>query len=309
MSKRIIIRLSREEWQNRVKTHEGRLLPFLTEHRNRQTVGVSHPVYDFLFSYYSFSGGQLLRWTPGAFVEVESRAEDEVDWPDHFSRSRGIFSLKPKTFPERRLPFLNWAIQFFRATLERPPVFHCFGLHEWAMVYKAPVARYPEIPFRLSHSEIEAVVEESPLRCTHYDAFRFFTDAARPLNRSELGPKVVQDHDQGGCIHANMDLYRLGYKIAPFVESELMADLFFLAKDAREIDMRASPYDLSSYGFEPLCIETREGRESYVQEQRRISELARPLREKLLQVYTELRDALLEGDAVHSDCTGFPPSA
>ncbi len=70
---------------------------------------------------------------------------------------------------------------------------------------------------------------------------------------------ATTDHDQPGCIHVNMDLYRFAYKIAPFCPSELVADAFDLARAAREVDMRASPYDLSGYGFAPLRIEISGG--------------------------------------------------
>ena len=41
-----------------------------------------------------------------------------------------------------------------------------------------------------------------------------------------------------------MDLYKWAYKLGPLVESELVMDCLELAADARELDMRASPYDL-----------------------------------------------------------------
>jgi hypothetical protein len=52
--------------------------------------------------------------------------------------------------------------------------------------------------------------------------------------------------------------------------------------------MRASPYDLESMGFTPIRIETLEGRQEYVQEQRRIAELAVPVRSRLIKTYEML---------------------
>jgi hypothetical protein len=46
--------------------------------------------------------------------------------------------------------------------------------------------------------------------------------------------------------------------------------------------MRASPYDLSAWGLEPVRIETAEGRRIYEMEQRRLAEAALPLRERLI---------------------------
>jgi hypothetical protein len=67
----------------------------------------------------------------------------------------------------------------------RAPGFHgCFGLHEWAMVYgQAEQRRHAAWPLRLGAEGTDAVVRAMPMRCTHYDAFRFFTPGARPLNK------------------------------------------------------------------------------------------------------------------------------
>lgn len=296
-------RLCRDTWLQRRAAHHARLLPFVDAHRQRVTRGERHPVYDFLFTYYSFSGGQLLRWTPGLGVDVELSPADELEWPDHMRRCDGCFALDPCQFPIRRLPFLRWAITFLETTLERPPVFHCFGLHEWAMLYKAPQTRYPNVPLRVDAAELDRVVEAGPLRCTHYDAFRFFTEEAAPLNRDVLRADTVTANDQPGCVHATMDLYRLAYKVAPFVPSALVADLFLLARDARELDMRAAPYDLSAFGFSPIPIESKEGREEYVDAQRALCERALPFRSRLLDVYRELLAAVL--NAHHNP--GFDP--
>ncbi len=48
-------------------------------------------------------------------------------------------------------------------------------------------------------------------------------------------------------------------------------DCLELAADARELDMRASPYDLRDYGFDPIAIETPAGRAEYVRVQQRIA--------------------------------------
>jgi hypothetical protein len=184
---------------------------------------------------------------------------------------------------------LNWAIDYQKAILEREPNFNCFGLHEWAMVYRVPEVRHAATPLRLSGEEIASVVEAQGLRCTHYDAFRFFTPEAAPRNRIALSRSNTVEHDQGGCIHANMDLYKFAYTIAPFTTSELVADCFELAAKVREIDMRASPYDLRELGFEPIRIEEKQGREEYVGLQRSLADAAKPLRIRLIAEYGRLR--------------------
>jgi hypothetical protein len=85
-----------------------------------------------------------------------------------------------------------------------------------------------------------------------------------------------------------MDLYRFCYKIYPWVQGELLADAFLLAVAAREIDMRASPYDLRPLGYEPIPLETSEGRGEYVRLQRQLAEKALPVRAGVLAAYRAL---------------------
>ena len=56
---------------------------------------------------------------------------------------------------------------------------------------------------------------------------------------------------------------------------------FLLAVEGRELDMRASPYDLKEAGFPPIRIETEEGRKEYQREQQLYAEKAAVLREEL----------------------------
>ena len=58
---------------------------------------------------------------------------------------------------------------------------------------------------------------------------------------------------------------------------------------------RASPYDLSGYGFPPVKIETREGREEYVELQRELYRQSVPVREQVLAVYRGLLAAVALG--------------
>ena len=81
------------------------------------------------------------------------------------------------------------------------------------------------------------------------------------------------ENEQPGCLHANMDVYHWAYKLSPLVPSEVIADCFAFAREVRTLDMRASPYDLTSLDLEPLQIETPEGRAEYIRHQRDLREL------------------------------------
>lgn len=282
--------LSRATWQQLRSEHQARVSSWADDRVYRANLAIPDAVYDFLFTYYSFRPAYLKRWTPGADVPLADARPEELDWAEDFVEGPDGWVIPASTFPQHRREYLSWAINYLERTAERPASFHCFGLHEWAMVYKSDAPRHSHLPLRLPQAEIAGIVEDSELRCTHYDAFRFFTPDAVPLNRNALARSTTTEFDQRGCIHVTMDLYRFAHKIAPWCASELIADSFLTACAARAIDMRASPYDLSSYGMKPIHIETDEGRAEYIAEQRQLTEKAAPLRHRLLDVYRYLRE-------------------
>ena len=274
-------------WRAARAAYLARVAPWAEDRIARMSRGQKHPVYDFLFEYYSFRPAHLLRWTPGFGVLLAGATRDDLQWPEFVERDGGLL-LPAAAFPAHRVSYLRWATEYLNAVSAREPSLGCFGLHEWAMVYRDPNVRHPYVPLRLSREETDAVVESQFLKCSHYDAFRFFTKDAVPRNRWELTRATTAEYDQPGCLHANMDLYKFAYKISPFCPSDVVADAFEVARAARELDMRASPYDLRAYGFEPVPIESRTGREVYVEAQRQISVRAHPVRERLRDVYAGL---------------------
>lgn len=273
-------RLRPDEWRARRTRHVERVERWTAPHLQRASRGERHPVYDFLFEYYSFRPGQLRRWHPGVGVVIEDPDETFTQPPYQWVDNSATISTDH--LGAKRLAAIQWIADWLAAVDQRPPAFGCFGLHEWAMVYRTTEVRHPRWPLRLGAAGTAAVVDSMPIRCSHYDAFRFFTPAARPLNRLQPTRETVQQNEQSGCLHANMDLYKWAYKLAPFTASELIADAFELAWDIREVDMRASPYDLRELSFEPIPIETEEGRRTYEGYQRQFAERARPLRARLL---------------------------
>ncbi|HEX5860709.1 MAG TPA: 3-methyladenine DNA glycosylase, partial [Nocardioides sp.] len=167
-----------------------------------------------------------------------------------------------------------------RATAGRPAQLGCFGLHEWAMVHRVDETRHDR-PLRLGRAGTDEVVESHRVACSHFDAFRFFTPTARPLNALSPGRDDRAAYEQPGCLHANMDLYKHAFRLTPMVCSDLVADAFELAWDIRVLDMRASPYDLVDLGLEPIRIETPQGKQEYTAAQRAFAERAAPLRRRL----------------------------
>ena len=184
----------------------------------------------------------------------------------------------------RRASSVRWIRDLLARTAGREPHLGCFGMHEWAMVYgqTQEQVRHRAWPLRLSAERTAEVVRENRIRCSHFDAYRFFTEPARPLNLLTPTRDSQPALEQPGCLHANMDLYKWSYKLSPLVPSELIADCFALAREIRELDMRASPYDLADLGFEPVAVETPEGRAEYARRQRDFAERAGSLRQRLI---------------------------
>ncbi|MFC0040853.1 3-methyladenine DNA glycosylase [Actinomadura rayongensis] len=266
-----------EVWRARAAAHRERVERWTVPYLRRRERGEAHPVEDFLFTYYSYRPGRLVQWHPGADVVLlgaRDYGRDYRDTPD------GAV-LDTAALLERRRASVEWIGRLLAATASRPAHLGCFGLHEWAMVYRTPHVRHEAWPLRLTPDEVAAVVDERGVRCSHFDAFRFFTDAARPLNVLQPSRDTQYDLEQPGCLHANMDLYKWAYKLSPLIPSDLVADCFALARDIRAVDMRASPYDLAALGYPPIRIETASGRAEYAAEQRAFTVRAAPLRQRL----------------------------
>ena len=277
-------------WRARQREHEARVRGWTEPHLTRAARGEKHPVYDFLFSYYSFRASWLRQWHPGPDIVLGGEASREfLRWPEYRETPDGVM-INPASLTEKRRVSIRWIRDLLAAMTTRPPAFGCFGLHEWAMVYRQTPdeIRHNAYPLRFPPDELARIVESQPVRCSHFDAFRFFTAPARPLNKLQPERTTVTEHEQRGCLHANMDLYKWAFKLAPFTPSELIADCFALARDIREMDMRASPYDLAALGFAPIAIETPEGRMDYERQQRAFTARGEPLRARLLAVCERL---------------------
>jgi hypothetical protein len=274
--------LAERVWRGRRAAHERRVDALVATHRSRRRDGVEHPVEDFLFTYYSYRPARLRRWHPGAGVELRGAVAGELGRGYRYGASGAV--LDTAAVLARGGPAVGWIRDLLAATAGRPANLGCFGLHEWAMVYRLDrdAVRHTRWPLRLSAGEIAAVVEERGVRCSHFDAYRFFTPPARPLNVIVPTRATQADHEQPGCLHANMDLYKWAYKLSPLIDSETVVDCFVLAGEVRALDMRASPYDLAELGYEPVRIETAEGRAEYAAAQRAFAERAAPLRDRLL---------------------------
>lgn len=270
------------EWRAQSDEFTAQVKLWTEPYRTRKGNGHKHPVHDFLFSYYSFSMGKLESWHPGFGHTLEAPLANHFN-SRHYREINGSFFIDPTLIPIERVVRYRWILSMLESTRDRPANFSCFGLHEWAMVYQSDSTRHREdAPLRFSQEETNKIVEQRTIRCTHYDAYRFFTPPAHELNKLNPQYETRADFEQPGCLHTNMDLYKWCYKVSPLVSSDLLWKCFQLTKDVRELDMRASPYDLAEYHLSPIKIETIQGREEYEQLQRNLSQRAEPLRAELI---------------------------
>lgn len=307
--------LTAGEWTARQQAHRARVEELTAAHLRRRSHGERHPVWDFMFNYYPTTPAKLGRWHPGAGVglEVPSDSASEqgagapsrslpsfkdqygwwewercgVDYEGHAEEGTA-WALDVTAHLDQRGKTIDYIERLLRATAGRAPQLGCFGLHEWAMVYR-DTPRHPE-PLRLGREETDAVVEASQLKCTHIDAFRFFTREAAPRNAHAPTRETQIQMEQPGCLHATMDLYKWATKLGPLVPGKLWLETFELACDVRRLDMEASPYDLREWGFDPVRIETPAGRAEYVRRQQGLMERGQRMRAELLYVIAEARE-------------------
>lgn len=272
------------EWCATASAHAARADALTAVWREAHDAGRRHAIEDFLFTYYSTRVGVLRRWHPGPGVVLEVPPDDErLSWRWHRATPGGV-TLDVDAYLAERGDTVRWVRGFVTATASRPGTFGCFGLHEWAMVYRDAAAgrdhRHP-LPLRLGAEGTDAVVAEHRITCSHIDAFRFFTPEARPLNALQPTRETQPAMEQPGCLHAGMDLFKWALKLGPAVPGDLLLDAFELARDIRYLDMQASPYDVSGYGLDAVAIETPAGKAEYVRRQREFAERGQAVRTRL----------------------------
>lgn len=293
--------LASGEWRAREAGHAERADALTAGHRARKQAGERHPVEDFLWTYYSVKPAELRRWHPGAGVMLEDAAE-RASWRYYRSgsprdRDPSPASVDVDAFFARRGGTVDYVEALLRRTLEHTPRFGCFGLHEWAMVYRMrpEQLRHTALPLRIGHEATDRVVEQHPISCSHFDAFRFFTAEAAPLNELQPTRETQPEFEQSGCLHAGMDVYKWAAKLGPIVPGEVLLDAFVLARDIREVDMRASPYDVSAFtassgeALAAIPIETAAGKREYARLQRGFAERGDALRLRVLDAIERAR--------------------
>lgn len=277
-------RLERDEWIHLSTQHHDEVASLVDNYLEEKFSQKQNPVMDFMFTYYKLSPSKLKIWSPGAGVVLGDALPGDEIITKHFkpAQSGNGMWLDPSEFPQKKIRGTTWILALLEATERRNPALNCCGMHEWAMVYEAEELRHETFPLRLSREEIRNLVDSNPVVCSHFDAFRFFTPKARPLNQIALSRDNMLENEQPGCLHTNMDLYKWAYKLSPWIPGSVTLEAFKMASKARVLDMKAGPYDLRRIGYEPIRIETEAGRRLYKEKQAEIWREAKPVRHKLI---------------------------
>ena len=276
------------DWHLQREAHYTRVDEWIQPHLWRKARGQKHPIEDFLFDYYPFSPGRLRLWNPGPFAQL-SDYRDDTALPIGFNvnaehTAAFTWAELSAQHQQRLSQEVSWVHRLLTGTRSRTASFGCFGLHEWAMLLgQSPEERrHAQWALRVSDDILRATIDELGLRCTHFDAWRFFTPESLLRNPWTHSRATQPDHDQGGCLHANMDLYKWSMRLHPLVPSSFIVKCFDLALRIRQLDMAASPYDFNHLGVIPVCIELPAGRADYAKQQRAFAAEADELRAELL---------------------------
>lgn len=197
--------VKRSEWADDISNFTSRCSRIL---RGNLYKDEQHLIYNFIFQYYfSLNPKCLTHFSPGLNVELEDVDSDTATrclagvpsayLPD---RSAYLIDRDALPFPSSKVKTMSSVMQLLKAVDSRRPSLRCYGLHEWAMLYRSHIteannestvtklSKFQSLPLRVTAADIQRVLIPDPavgpiLRCTHYDAIRFFTEDAKGLNR------------------------------------------------------------------------------------------------------------------------------
>ena len=147
------LHLERHEWTDLAVQHRKRmeslLYPEHAEHgstlKERRHAVDQHPIYNFLHTYYRYSAESLMRYSPGPGVRLL-----DTDMTSNSGLLHSVLLLLCCGRSVHRQDKLNSLRQprDFMNTIDKQPVFSCYGLHEWAMLYKGHEKHQKQLDLR-----------------------------------------------------------------------------------------------------------------------------------------------------------------
>src|SRR4051812_34145578 len=97
-----LLAIPRPAWEPLRAAYLDRVRPWAEDRIRRMSRREKHPVYDFLFEYYSFRPAHLLRWSPGVNVVLDGATLGELGWAEFSPLGNGLVLL-PSVFPAHRV--------------------------------------------------------------------------------------------------------------------------------------------------------------------------------------------------------------
>ena len=226
----------------------------------------AHPVWDFLFTYYSLRPRQLRVWHPGFGVALAGEAARR--YLDRSGYGRGPDGVAvTREYLLARADTVLFIAGLLRATASRPARLNCFGLHEWAMVYRATdrAARPgPAAARRHRHRRRGGVnaVAVQPLR-----RVPVLHRTGRGPQRRAADPGTQVATEQPGCLHAAMDCTSGPSSWGRWWNPSWSWTAWSWPPTPVHSTCGPAPMTSASYGFEPIAVETPAGRAEYVRAQ------------------------------------------
>ena len=206
--------LAADAWLHREAAHQQRVRRYADPYLARRSAGRKHPVEDFLFTYYTQKPGQLLRWHPGAGVVLSGPdAAERTGWKYYRTLDDGELAAAG-------LPAGTAAVTFDRgsfladrreavavrrrsscaAPLPGPPSSAASGCTNgpWSTARTNSSCATNTCSCGSAPAGTDQVVEDNRIRCSHFDAFRFYTPDAIPLNSSTPSRENQRTMEQPG---------------------------------------------------------------------------------------------------------------
>ena len=225
--------------------------------------GVKHPVEDFLFTYYSHRPGAAAPLAPGRGRRADRRRPAELG-RDYRATPRRRRRSTPRRYARGAATRSRWIrdlLAAHRRAARRTWAASACTSGRWST--GRPRRRYGTTPGRCACRPRRTAAGRRGAR-----------RAVQPLRRVPLlhraGPAAQRAARRPGSRSTSSSspaactptwTSTSGRTSSPrWSPSELVADCFALARDIRALDMRASPYDLAALGYEPVRVETPEGR-------------------------------------------------
>ena len=234
----------------------------------------------------------LRRWHPGAGVELEGAAEEPARaWRWYApGPTPGSVVVDAAALECEKGDSLGMIERILHQTAQRPGASAASACTNGPWCTGRSKHRNP-VPLRLGQDATDAVVEGNELRCTHFDAFRFFTPEAVPRNRDRPLREAQPAMEQPGRLHAGMDVYKWAVKLGPSCPARCCSTRSSSPATSAFSTCRPPPTTWRR-GRRPGAHRDAEGKAEYVRRQRAFAERSNALRGGILGAWRPERRSL-----------------